>query len=275
MDAPASAMDVRVKRAAPPVVSMHGMADFHNREQISQAFDELIAEGAVTIQADLSGLQYIDSSALSTLVRCAVRARDAGGAVELTGISDQVSKVLTVCGAAMFFESRVADVPVCDGDTRNPADGFWHVSSFSIPANPGAAAAARQRVAEALRSLPMSLSDTEDVMIAAGEAITNAIRHGCKCDPDMRIGVRCVAGPSRLAIDITDPGTGFSPLSVPDPSPCTITSGGMGIYIMRELMDDVSFSFDGCTCVRLVKRLRSRQPVDDPEETRVPETTLA
>lgn len=251
-------LSVAVEHKTPPVVRVSGEADFHNRDQISHALDRLRRKGHTTVRADLSALDYMDSSALATLIRCAQEAREDGGCVELTGASRQVARVLTQCGAAIFFRSRVFDVPV-DGEAEEklPSENFWHVSDFRVPASPHAAAFARQRVAEVVRSLPFSLTDAADIIIAVGEAITNAIRHGCACDCAMSIVVKCVAGPSRLAVDITDPGAGFDPTSIPRPSPQSIVDGGMGIYIMRELMDEVSFFFDGVTTARLVKYIAS------------------
>ena len=129
------------------------------------------------------------------------------------------------------------------------------MADFRLPAEPDAAAVARSRVADIVRSLPMGLNEEQDVLIAVGEALTNAIKHGCGCDPAKHISVRCVAGPMRLAIDVSDLGPGFDPESVGAPSPDSLKEGGMGIHMMRQIMDDVSFTFDGGTTVRLVKRI--------------------
>ena len=203
-------LNVAVEHKTPPVVRVSGEADFHNRDQISQAMDRLRRKGHSEVRADLSALDYIDSSALATLIKCAQNAREDGGYVEITGTSRQVAKVLTQCGAAVFFKSSVFDVPV-DGevDETLPSEKFWHVCDFHVPASPLANRLARQRVADVVRSLPFSLGDAADILIAVGEAMVNAIRHGCACDSTMNVSVKCVAGPSRLSIDIMDPGDGF------------------------------------------------------------------
>ena len=254
MSKSATVLSVEVHAGSQPIVKISGQADFHNQHQISEAFEELFNKKKYIIQTDLEDLHYIDSSALSTLIKCADQANKAGGRIELISISKQVSRVLTLCGAAMFFKADIRDVPVSNDDGRVlPSENFWHVSNFCFQASPGAITFARKRVAEVIRSLPLSSSDCHDTLVAVGEALANAIKHGCGCDPQLRITVKCVAGPNRLAIDITDPGKGFHPDNVPPPSPKTLIEGGMGIYIMRELMDEVSFSFDGNTTVRLVK----------------------
>jgi len=209
----------------------------------------------------------MDSSGLSALIRCAKRAAQAGGAIELLGVSEQVSRVLTMCGAATFFRADIAAVPVCgEDDCVTPPDGFWQVSDFSVPAAPEAAAFTRMRIGEVISSVPMSKAGHQDVLVAVGEALANAIKHGCNCDAARRISVKCVAGPTRLAIDVSDSGPGFDLDSICEPSPESLIEGGMGIHIMREVMDDVHFSFETGTTVRLVKLISS----PDPEKPREP-----
>ncbi|MCE5313781.1 ATP-binding protein [bacterium] len=257
-----SDLKISVSRDVPPTVKLRGQVDFHNRDRMSEAFERCLKAGHRTIRADLSEVRYIDSSALSTLIRCAAKAMEMGASVELTGASDQVSRVLTLCGAAVYFSSLVEDVPVCGGQGSACVDhGFWRVSSFSVPACPETAAMARCRVEEVVRSMPFTRSEAQDILIAVGEAIANAIRHGCLCNPEHRIAIKCVAGSRRLSIDVTDPGAGFLPDVVPDHRPDSMVEGGMGIYMMRQLVDEVLFRFDGSTTVRLVKCVNT---VTDP-----------
>lgn len=239
-----------------PTVKLAGQADFHNRHEIDEVFARLVGRGHTCILVDMDELHYIDSSGLSTLIRYAMGAADVGGSVKLVGASQQVCRALTLCGAAALFQSEVPDVPVArETASAGPAPGYWHVSHFSLPASPEAVPVARGRVDDVLRSLPMSSRDTEDVRSAVGEALTNAVRHGCGCDPGKSVSVRCVAGLRRVSIEVADPGRGFDPSAVPPPSPETLVEGGMGIHMMRSLMDEVAFDFGQGTTVRMVKHI--------------------
>lgn len=249
-------LDVAVMVGSPPTVWLAGQVDFQNRQRVSEVFDNLLASGECVVRADLSEISYMDSSGLSALVKCATSALERGGAIELVGVSAQVGRILTTCGAAVFFKSNIADVPVCsEVDLASATDNFWHVSDFQVPARPESATMARGRVAEVLHSLPLGRDESMDILIAVGEALTNAIKHGCGCCPDKQVSIRCVAGPSHLSIDVADPGPGFDPEEVPTPMPGSLVGGGMGIYMMRELMDEVSYAFNGQTSVRLVKNM--------------------
>jgi serine/threonine-protein kinase RsbW len=92
------------------------------------------------------------------------------------------------------------------------------------------------------------------IKLALEEAMTNAFRHGNKCDPSKHILVRYDITPEQIAIEVCDEGEGFCPDEVPDPTlPEYIDRPhGRGIMLMRAYLDEVSFSCNG-TSVRLVK----------------------
>ena len=92
------------------------------------------------------------------------------------------------------------------------------------------------------------------VKLALEEALTNAFRHGNKCDPNKKITVRYLVTEERIEIEIYDEGDGFEPGSVPDPTlPENIDRPhGRGIMLMRSYLDKVEYHGDG-NAVRLVK----------------------
>ena len=97
----------------------------------------------------------------------------------------------------------------------------------------------------------------EHMTLAIREAAANAIKHGNKQSPDKTAQVVFDIGEEFITIEIHDEGEGFVPEDVPDPlAPENILKGaGRGIFLMRQLMDEVDFSFDGGTHVRLRKRI--------------------
>ena len=94
-----------------------------------------------------------------------------------------------------------------------------------------------------------------DIEVALREALLNAIIHGNKGDPGKRVylRVRCRAD-GEVSIAIRDEGAGFEMSSVPDPTALEhrMSTHGRGIYLMRALMDEVSFE-EGGTVVHMRK----------------------
>ncbi len=87
-----------------------------------------------------------------------------------------------------------------------------------------------------------------DIEVALGEALLNAVIHGNAEDPYKRVYVttRCRAD-GEVSITIRDQGQGFDIGAVPDPTAAKnkMSTHGRGIYLMRALMDEVSFEEGG------------------------------
>jgi serine/threonine-protein kinase RsbW len=99
------------------------------------------------------------------------------------------------------------------------------------------------------------------LLVAGTEAVNNAILHGCKSDPKKTVHVACILGKDELVFRVRDQGKGFKPEDVPDPleEKNLLKTSGRGIFLMRSLMDKVSFKVtrDG-TEVELVIYLNHR-----------------
>jgi len=88
------------------------------------------------------------------------------------------------------------------------------------------------------------------------EALANAMMYGNRHDPSKRVKVEVTFAGGRIQARVTDQGVGFDPETVPDPtSPDNLLKpGGRGLFLMRELCDEVSFNERG-NQVTLVLRL--------------------
>jgi len=137
------------------------------------------------------------------------------------------------------------------------ATGRWH-------ADPGQLGAIRQFVAETARSLGADERAIRDLQLAVDEICSNVMAHGyAGKGGEIEVTVeRTVerAGPSIRAV-VRDWGRAFDPEQAPAPNldlPLEERSlGGLGLYLVRQVMDEVRFVFDterGNT-VTMVKRL--------------------
>ena len=99
------------------------------------------------------------------------------------------------------------------------------------------------------------------VRLALDEALSNAIRHGNKLDPDKHVTVDYSVTPKRITIKITDEGPGFRPDKLPDPTtPQNLTRPhGRGVLLIQSYMTDVKFTDRG-RCVTMTKTCDCRKP---------------
>ncbi len=90
------------------------------------------------------------------------------------------------------------------------------------------------------------------------EALSNAMLYGNSRDPSKRVLVEVALQRGRLEARVTDQGAGFDPSVVPDPtSPENLSKPcGRGLFLMRQLLDEVSFNDEG-NQVTLVLKLES------------------
>jgi anti-sigma regulatory factor (Ser/Thr protein kinase) len=113
-------------------------------------------------------------------------------------------------------------------------------------------AVARQAIAGFATECGFSDDDVSDIRLAAGEALSNAVEHGSET-PARRIIVKCDFRRNELSIEIQDSGSAFVEPSERSSVEPDDRGRGFGIFLMRRLMDDVSFARNG-TLVRLIRR---------------------
>lgn len=119
--------------------------------------------------------------------------------------------------------------------------------------------------------------ETFDIQMAVDEACTNIIEHGYEGDTSGMIEIRCRQTDDECTIKIRDHGRNFDPDAVPEPDVQAPLEerpvGGLGLFFMRQLMDEVEFHFGEEEGNVLVMKKR-REPVivrepDAAEDVRV------
>lgn len=86
-----------------------------------------------------------------------------------------------------------------------------------------------------------------NVLIAVTEAFNNAVYHGNKNDTSMNVSVNVLCSNNAVVISIADEGKGFDFTNLPDPiAPENLErENGRGIFLMKNLADEVEFKDSG------------------------------
>ena len=83
------------------------------------------------------------------------------------------------------------------------------------------------------------------ITLAVDEACTNVIKHAYKYSPEGEIVLHIKFRQPKFVILIKDKGLHFDPNAVPEPNIKVYhkekRSGGLGMYLMKKLMDEVSY----------------------------------
>ncbi len=87
----------------------------------------------------------------------------------------------------------------------------------------------------------------EQIALAVDEACTNVIKHAHHFDIRRLIDIQISIDSEKIMITITDKGSGFNVRAVKDPDLKKYIQesrhGGLGIYLIKTLMDDVRYDF--------------------------------
>jgi serine/threonine-protein kinase RsbW len=86
----------------------------------------------------------------------------------------------------------------------------------------------------------------DNIILAVDEACTNIIKHAYKYLPDGKIILNLKTDKKTFTIDIIDYGKSFEPGLIPNPDLQKYFDekrvGGLGMYLMKSLMDDVKYT---------------------------------
>lgn len=84
------------------------------------------------------------------------------------------------------------------------------------------------------------------IILAVDEACTNIIKHAYKYSPLGNINISIKFADNKFEIAITDEGIHFNPDNIPEPDIKEYYKqkkvGGLGVYLIKKLMDEVKYS---------------------------------
>jgi serine/threonine-protein kinase RsbW len=116
-------------------------------------------------------------------------------------------------------------------------------------------------VREAAQAAGFDESALYEIELAVDEACANVVQHAYGKDETGEMEVSCYLDGSDFVVQVRDWGRAFDPGAVPEPdvnAPLEERSlGGLGLFLIKQFMDDVQFSFDpetGNTLTMVKKR---------------------
>ena len=200
-----------------------------------EARDTVPAHATLLLYTD--GLVERRGSSLDQGIARASGLVQAGRASTLDDLADQIMTRLAPNGG---YQDDVALLLY-----RHPAP-----LDMSFPAHVSQLGHSRATLRGWLTRARVDPDQAHDMLVAAGEAVANAIEHGHRDSPEGIITLRATALVDRVKLTIADTGS-WKP---PQPAACGYR--GRGITLMRALMEDVAIHPDAAgTTVHLFARI--------------------
>ena len=134
---------------------------------------------------------------------------------------------------------------------------------LTLPSRVEYLGAARLLVSGVASRMGFTYEEIEDIKLAVGEACTNSIEHAYGQEAG-RLHLDCLIYRDRLTITVADQGKGFAVETVEDRlSPLAavtdeedLEEGGLGLYLIHALMDEVVLHTASGVSISMTKYLR-------------------
>jgi len=119
---------------------------------------------------------------------------------------------------------------------------------LTLPGNAEAISPVVEKVMHVVTEMGCAAGREFEIELALREALANAVEHGSGHDPSKEIQCCVACDHARgMLIVVRDPGPGFDPASIPSPimGQNLFSTGGRGIYLINQLMDEVRYEKGG------------------------------
>jgi anti-sigma B factor antagonist len=96
------------------VITVRGEVDLHTAPKVQYAIDRAAQTDGAAVVVDMSGVSFMDSTALSSLVRSKDSLQKQGTSLRLAAPSQAVERIFSVTGFSDYFDifpSREAAIP--------------------------------------------------------------------------------------------------------------------------------------------------------------------
>jgi len=136
------------------------------------------------------------------------------------------------------------------------AEGVSNVVELRIPSRAEWVGVARLAVAGIASRLQFSIEDIEDLKLAVAEACTNCIQHAHGSDA---VRISCAISSDKIVVTVQDSGKGFAGRELAPQELGEPKVGGLGVFLIRSLMDDVDYELnpESGTKLTMTKFLRT------------------
>lgn len=123
------------------------------------------------------------------------------------------------------------------------------LSKIRVPATLGNLSALIDMASNCAREQGLDAKRINEIEIATEEALVNIFHYAYR-EQEGDVEMLCKIEQGRtFVIEIVDAGTPFNPLSVPEPDTTLDVDerqiGGIGVFLIKKLMDDVTYRRDG------------------------------
>lgn len=143
-----------------------------------------------------------------------------------------------------------------------------------VPAKPQYVSVIRLTISGLAMRVGFTYDEIEDLKIATSEAVTNVVHHAYNANEEGEVVIGCALFEDKIEIMVADYGVSFNFEEVKskigpyreDENVELLREGGLGIYLMETLMDEVKVNNEGGVTVFMTKYVSREQVKENVEK---------
>lgn len=126
-------------------------------------------------------------------------------------------------------------------------EGFTIIERLKLPSDFNALVDVENLIDRVCTDLGIQEEAYGNVLIAVTEAVNNAVHHGNQLQKDLLVEVAVGDSTDQFCFNVIDQGKGFDFMNLPDPTAPEnlLKENGRGIFLMKNLADEVIFENNG------------------------------
>ena len=98
-------MDIEKEKYNDVVIcTLKGEIDINSSPELRKTFNDILSENQKKVLVDFSGISFIDSSGLATLIEILQRLKKIGGGLRFCNIADNIKNILEITKIIKLFE---------------------------------------------------------------------------------------------------------------------------------------------------------------------------
>jgi anti-anti-sigma factor len=203
-------------------IEVEGELDSGTCDQLLEHFERAAAAATGAVAIDLTGVSFIDSTGMRTIIVLERRAADTGVALSIVEPREEVTELLRITGIRERIEF---------GPQAEPAPTpFIERIDIELGREPTAPARARAELRQAIAGR-LSQSESATATLLTSELVTNAVIHP-EHGTHGPVGLQITAYRDRVRVEVSDTGSGFD-LGGERPRPRE--TGGHGLVVVDGL----------------------------------------
>ena len=234
-------------------VALEGRLDTSSSPRLNEELRSAL-EGVTSLVLDLEGLEYISSAGLRVFLY-AHKVMKRQGKMTVIHVNDVIHKIFEVSG---FIDVLTIENTASDGQEETVPGG----KELTLEAKIGNNERFTDFVNAELEAMGCPMKAQMQIDTAIDEILTNVASYAYG-DGTGSVSVRITLeeNPRTAVIRFTDIGTPFNPLEKEAPDTISMSAedrpvGGLGIFLVRKLMDDVAYEYrDGKNILIIKKRI--------------------